>query len=71
MSAISSPTKSAGASERPADRVVIFGAIFSLGTVLLLHWLMFRPDGSPRVARAGTRPGGSGNLPLSSPRASG
>jgi len=50
---------------------VIFGAIFSLGTVLLLHWLMFRPDGTPRVARAGTGPGESGNLPLSSPRASG
>ena len=50
---------------------VIFGAIFSLGTVLLLHWLMFRPDGTPRVARAATGPGESGNLPLSSPRASG
>jgi lipid A 4'-phosphatase len=50
---------------------VIFGAIFSLGTVLLLHWLIFRPDGTPRVAWAGTGPGETGKLPLSSPRASG
>jgi lipid A 4'-phosphatase len=27
---------------------VVFGAIFSLDTVLLLHWLMFRADGRPR-----------------------
>jgi lipid A 4'-phosphatase len=27
---------------------VIFGAVISLGTVLLLHWLMFRADGRPR-----------------------
>lgn len=50
---------------------VVFGAIFSLGTVLLLHWLMFRPDGSPRVGRAGRGPSGGGNLSLSQPRASG
>jgi lipid A 4'-phosphatase len=27
---------------------VIFGAIFSMGTALALHWLMFRADGRPR-----------------------
>lgn len=27
---------------------VVFGALFTLGTVLLLHWLMFRADGRPR-----------------------
>jgi lipid A 4'-phosphatase len=55
---------------------VIFGAVFSLGTVLLLHWLMFRPDGRPRGAFGRAPAGGEpvpadGNLRLSSPRASG
>ena len=31
---------------------VIFGAIFSMGTALTLHWLMFRADGRPRARSA-------------------
>jgi lipid A 4'-phosphatase len=50
---------------------VIFGAIFSLDTVLLLHWLMFRPDGTPRISRAATGHVGDGKLSLSQPPASG